>query len=569
MRLRSLRGGRLQPIIAGIIAILLHTPATAQTNALQVANNSALQALSTTAAPNGVWRNTFGNGNGAEPLFYAPQSSACSLNSGNGDNGLQVKSADGKCWIAQFPAAGASVKQFGAYGDASTAQHDDTAAVQAAVNDLPGNGYRILVPSGGYCLSTGPVIVPAAPTAGFATIGFATIFVGYGNQSAAFKACNHDVTLIEWEGSGGGIYDVGFSCRGSSASDTFSFSKPCLYLHGAGENAFWNLTITGGLYTVLADNNSNANRFYNLYAYDAYGLANILAQGGIIIDNSTIDQSWPVNALTSANISSFSAWASGQAYPANTVVTVFSAIENLTYLIQCNNCNGSLISSGSAPTLQPYGAPMNNGSDSLEWYLVGTNGYIGVDCDTGCAGTILSNTDVAGPYLNNVAMTNSLGGTSAPVGLLLKNVTTSFNITTAIYLSAGGLAEIDGGSIVGCAANGCAAIFTTASYSGATTIYGEQIVGTTYGVVDAAGTQLTLGLSVINSISSCFLTENSVTKFSVMNNQCSNVAGAITVNNGSDFYSIIGNITGATTENGNVSWNSSPPNTHNTVTGNW
>lgn len=539
-----------------------------------VANLTALQGSCTSATScpsgdpvfqNGVWRLTFGNGNGAEPLFYAPSVSACSLNSGAGDNGLQVKSADSKCWIAQFPAFGASITQFGALGDANpscaTGCTDNTAIVQAAVNDLPSNGYRIVAPAGAFCLSTGPVIVPAAAVA-----GFSTSVVGYSNQSSVFNGCNHDVTLFEWEGTGGGMSDIGLFCRGSQSTDTFSFSKPCLYVHGGGENTFNNLNVEGGLYTILLNNDANSERFYNLFAFGAYGNANILCQScsDVTIDNSTIDQSWPVEPLTSANISSFSAWASGQAYAANTVVEITSAAENLTYLVQCVNCNGVLSSSGSAPTLKPNGATMNNGSDSLNWQLVAPSQYIGIDCDTSCNEMIVSNTDVAGPYINNFAVTNSLSGT-APTGVMLKNVTTSFNTGSAINLAAGSAVEIDGGSVAGCAISGCSAIEMESGYTSVTNIYGEQIAGTTNGVVDAAGTQLSLSNSVIN-VNACFLAENSVTKFSVIGIQCPNASGAITIDSGSDEFTIIGNITGATTVNANVTNNGSA---HSSVQYNW
>lgn len=83
-----------------------YTPAAMPTN-------TALQGAATITYPGGVTRDTFGNGNGATPLFYMPSNAACSLNAGAGDNGSQVKSADGKCWLAQFPPEGVDIRQFG------------------------------------------------------------------------------------------------------------------------------------------------------------------------------------------------------------------------------------------------------------------------------------------------------------------------------------------------------------------------------------------------------------------------------------------------------------------------
>ena len=100
----------------------------------RVATNAALQAASTANFPAGLWREDFAAGNGAPPLFYYPSGSACSLNSGAGDNGSQVQSADGKCWLARFPSGVMDVAEFGAAGNGTT---DDEAAI---ANDLAACG---------------------------------------------------------------------------------------------------------------------------------------------------------------------------------------------------------------------------------------------------------------------------------------------------------------------------------------------------------------------------------------------------------------------------------------------
>lgn len=103
----------------------------AQTNlkaAPHVATNVALAASATTLYPSGVWRDDFASGNGAPPLWYQPSGSPCSLAAGNGDNGSQVKSADSKCWLAQFPTVGGDIREWGAVCKGG----DDTASVNAA-----------------------------------------------------------------------------------------------------------------------------------------------------------------------------------------------------------------------------------------------------------------------------------------------------------------------------------------------------------------------------------------------------------------------------------------------------
>lgn len=103
-----------------------------------VATNAALLAASTVNYPTGVWRDTFGTSppNNAPPVWYLPSNSLCSLAAGAGDNGAQVKSSDGKCWIAQFSAAGVDVGEWGAIGDGTT---NDTVAFQSALDGSAGH----------------------------------------------------------------------------------------------------------------------------------------------------------------------------------------------------------------------------------------------------------------------------------------------------------------------------------------------------------------------------------------------------------------------------------------------
>lgn len=91
-----------------------------------VPDNPTLIASPTTAFPGGVWRLTFSNNVEAEPLFFRPVNTACSLNSGNGDGGSQVKSADNKCWLSNTREL--ALTQFG--GDPDNVI-DSTTAVQA------------------------------------------------------------------------------------------------------------------------------------------------------------------------------------------------------------------------------------------------------------------------------------------------------------------------------------------------------------------------------------------------------------------------------------------------------
>lgn len=117
-----------------------------------VENNAELLTSSTGAYPGGVWRNGFTAKGDVEPIFYKPSGSACTLNGGNGDNGSQVKSSDGKCWLAKFHHDKPNVKQFGAKGDGTS---DDGPAFRAACAwALENSSNPIYVPSGTYRFNT-------------------------------------------------------------------------------------------------------------------------------------------------------------------------------------------------------------------------------------------------------------------------------------------------------------------------------------------------------------------------------------------------------------------------------
>src|SRR5260370_15209837 len=66
---------------------------------VHVPDNATLLGKSTLTYPTGVWRDGYASTSDGGLMLYFPGGSPCSLNSGNGDNGSEVKSADGKCWV--------------------------------------------------------------------------------------------------------------------------------------------------------------------------------------------------------------------------------------------------------------------------------------------------------------------------------------------------------------------------------------------------------------------------------------------------------------------------------------
>ncbi len=121
-----------RPLLCGALALLACGPAQSQTIP-QVSGNAALRALSATQYPS-VMRLGFAAAGDGGQAIYRPSSDACSFNGGNGDDGAQVRSADGKCWIADFGGMQVTPMVWGAKGDGAA---DDTAPVQAAINAVP------------------------------------------------------------------------------------------------------------------------------------------------------------------------------------------------------------------------------------------------------------------------------------------------------------------------------------------------------------------------------------------------------------------------------------------------
>ena len=96
-------------------------------------SNNALAALSVASLWKGtsVSRSGFRTAGDGGAAVYTWSSSACSLNSGAGDNGSQVKPNAGiGCWIANFAGTQPTPLAWGAVGNGTT---DDTIAVQAAL----------------------------------------------------------------------------------------------------------------------------------------------------------------------------------------------------------------------------------------------------------------------------------------------------------------------------------------------------------------------------------------------------------------------------------------------------
>ena len=97
-----------------------------------VATNAELSAARSTDYP-ALVRDSITTAGDAPPLEFYASNTPCSLNSGAGDTGYQVPSADGKCWIAIY-AGDADVREWGCVADGAT---DVGACINTALADAP------------------------------------------------------------------------------------------------------------------------------------------------------------------------------------------------------------------------------------------------------------------------------------------------------------------------------------------------------------------------------------------------------------------------------------------------
>lgn len=166
-----------------------------------VVDNTALKAKASTSATY-VVRMAFAGNASPSPVTYQSSTSACSLNSGAGDDGSQVQSSDGKCWLAIFPASGAPLS---AWGGDRTGTTDATTKVQAAITALQNTGIKLLV-DGRFLISN------VLTAVGIIEIAGSTAPVSIYSQncpagSTGFTV-NSNINLLRATGATGSIHDL-------------------------------------------------------------------------------------------------------------------------------------------------------------------------------------------------------------------------------------------------------------------------------------------------------------------------------------------------------------------------
>jgi hypothetical protein len=170
----------------------------------QVAGNAALKAMPTTQYPAVIRLGFTQSGDGGLAMYQA-SSAACALNSGNGDDGAQVKSADGKCWLADLSSGVASVGLWGAKGDGVT---DDATAINNALSNP--SSATILVPKGTWKYGA-TIHIPVGKH-----------FVGQGFAESRLSAKTANLTAISLDGDQTEITGITVDASGGGSNSSGS-----------------------------------------------------------------------------------------------------------------------------------------------------------------------------------------------------------------------------------------------------------------------------------------------------------------------------------------------------------
>jgi hypothetical protein len=224
-----------------------------------VANNSSLQSITTTLI--GVFatihRDGYATAGDGGKMDYNWTASACSLNSGAGDNGSQVQAAGAGCWIWDPQASGVPPEVFGAD---TTATNDNAAFTNeiAALQSYSGNVNTMLLGARTYNTSQSITVNGPYPVSfrgqgmGVTTIqaaaGGSYNLISYGNTAATGTQTQF-----------GGIYNLRLM-SGSGATAGYAISA----VHTAN---FTVRDVAFQAYCGIEDEQSNNNLYDNVWGY--------------------------------------------------------------------------------------------------------------------------------------------------------------------------------------------------------------------------------------------------------------------------------------------------------------
>ena len=160
--------------------------------------NTQLRAMAATSTPISVFRDGFSTPGDGPRVAYTSSTSACSLNAGLGDGGVQVPTNNGGCWVATQPSGGWDARIWSAKCDGST---PDQAAINTALASLGTLGGGALLIPAGTCKYGAAIQQPAN-----------TRIHGAGHASSILAASVTNIDGIDVNGNDATIDGVEINC---------------------------------------------------------------------------------------------------------------------------------------------------------------------------------------------------------------------------------------------------------------------------------------------------------------------------------------------------------------------
>lgn len=212
--------------------------------------------------------NTAGDG---PPITYTASPSACSLYAGAGDGGSQLPTSDGKCWVAQLPAAGADVRVWGVKLDGATSADAALARAAAWAN---ANQSGLFIPGGKIAITGANTIAlnrtsitcTAGPVDANASSG------SYGAQGTTFLITSTSVQPFTLQ-NGVRIRDCNFFWPNQTGGAATPTAYPPLFTEPNGQQMA-NVDLSGlriiNAYDFLAST-ASGDAFGNIHITDSYG----------------------------------------------------------------------------------------------------------------------------------------------------------------------------------------------------------------------------------------------------------------------------------------------------------
>lgn len=303
-----------------------------------VENNAALRNL-TSLFSTAVIRLAPTTGVTAPPVVYVPSAAACTLNGGAGDGGSQVRSSDGKCWLAKL---GPNPTQVSVWEGADpTSATDSTTALQYALDWSAANALPVTLGAASASYQIRQLLTCATNTQLLGEGSTITGSTTYFNATTQGYASNGNFMLCAGE-TGGAPYTEATNIRVAGVKFQLTGSADAVLVNGLtirnASDVYVDVEVTGfgngaGVRLESIDN-TNGNSFIKFNAHDwSYnGNAAGAQSDGLSVDNTLIN-----------NKQSFGLVIRGKC---SNLLFGSTALAALRHQTDCINLNGALTGRG-------------------------------------------------------------------------------------------------------------------------------------------------------------------------------------------------------------------------------